>query len=103
MSTDPRAGRPAESRDLIDVPRVVLSYYTDHPDPGEAPITLPASGVEETRVACAPAGPAGPSTTPSATSTGARARRSRAGTLVTTGSSDPGRGWFNRLPIECRG
>src|SRR3712207_1070831 len=36
MSTDPRAGRPAESRDLIDVPRVVLSYYTEHPDPGEA-------------------------------------------------------------------
>ncbi len=36
MSTDPRAGQPAESRDLIDVPRVVLSYYTEHPDPGEA-------------------------------------------------------------------
>ncbi len=36
MSTDSRAGRLAESRDLIDVPRVVLSYYTDHPDPGEA-------------------------------------------------------------------
>jgi phosphoglucomutase len=35
MSTDPRAGQPAESRDLIDVPRVVLSYYTEHPDPGE--------------------------------------------------------------------
>ncbi len=36
MSTDPRAGQPAEPRDLIDVPRVVLSYYTEHPDPGEA-------------------------------------------------------------------
>jgi phosphoglucomutase len=36
MSTDPRAGRPAESSDLIDVPRVVLAYYTEHPDPGEA-------------------------------------------------------------------
>jgi phosphoglucomutase len=33
MSTDPRAGQPAEPRDLIDVPRVVLSYYTGHPDP----------------------------------------------------------------------
>src|SRR3954469_22823707 len=33
MSVDPRAGTPAESRDRIDVPRVVLSYYTDHPDP----------------------------------------------------------------------
>ncbi len=36
MSTDPRAGRPAESSDLIDVPRVVLAYYTEHPDAGEA-------------------------------------------------------------------
>jgi len=33
MSVDPRAGKPAESRDAIDVPRVVLSYYTGHPDP----------------------------------------------------------------------
>jgi len=33
MSADPRAGKPAEPRDLIDVPRVVSRYYTDHPDP----------------------------------------------------------------------
>jgi phosphoglucomutase len=33
MSVDPRAGRPAEARDAIDVPRVILSYYTEHPDP----------------------------------------------------------------------
>src|SRR3982751_5651126 len=33
MSADPRAGTPAESRDLIDVPRVVSRYYTEHPDP----------------------------------------------------------------------
>jgi phosphoglucomutase len=33
MSVHPRAGTPAESRDKIDVPRVVLSYYTGHPDP----------------------------------------------------------------------
>src|SRR3954451_18148423 len=33
MSVDPRAGKPAESRDLIDVPRVVARYYTEHPDP----------------------------------------------------------------------
>jgi phosphoglucomutase len=32
MSVNHRAGQPAESRDLIDVPRVVLSYYTEHPD-----------------------------------------------------------------------
>jgi phosphoglucomutase len=30
---DPRAGQPAEPRDLIDVPRVVSRYYTEHPDP----------------------------------------------------------------------
>jgi phosphoglucomutase len=36
MSVDPRAGTPAESRDTIDVPRVVLSYYTEHPDPEAA-------------------------------------------------------------------
>ena len=33
MSVHPRAGTPAEARDKIDVPRVVLSYYTGHPDP----------------------------------------------------------------------
>jgi phosphoglucomutase len=33
MSVDPRAGRPAEARDAIDVPRVIMSYYTEHPDP----------------------------------------------------------------------
>jgi phosphoglucomutase len=32
MSVNPRAGTPADSRDTIDVPRVVLSYYTEHPD-----------------------------------------------------------------------
>jgi phosphoglucomutase len=33
MSVNPRAGTPADSRDFINVPRVVLSYYTEHPDP----------------------------------------------------------------------
>jgi phosphoglucomutase len=33
MSVHPRAGTPADFRDKIDVPRVVLSYYTGHPDP----------------------------------------------------------------------
>ena len=33
MSVHPRAGTPAEPGDKIDVPRVVLSYYTGHPDP----------------------------------------------------------------------
>ncbi|HEY7272553.1 MAG TPA: phosphoglucomutase (alpha-D-glucose-1,6-bisphosphate-dependent) [Actinoplanes sp.] len=32
MSVHPRAGTPAESSDLIDVPRLVLRYYTEHPD-----------------------------------------------------------------------
>jgi phosphoglucomutase len=33
MSVHPRAGRPAEPGDLIDVPRVVTAYYAEHPDP----------------------------------------------------------------------
>jgi phosphoglucomutase len=36
MSVHPRAGTPADSRDVVDVPRVVLSYYTEHPDPAVA-------------------------------------------------------------------
>jgi len=32
----PRAGRPAEAADLIDVPRLVTAYYTGHPDPSVA-------------------------------------------------------------------
>ena len=36
MSVHPRAGTPADSRDTIDVPRVVLSYYIGHPDPAIA-------------------------------------------------------------------
>ncbi|MDR2986616.1 MAG: phosphoglucomutase (alpha-D-glucose-1,6-bisphosphate-dependent) [Nocardiopsaceae bacterium] len=30
-----RAGRPAARQDLIDVPKLVTSYYALHPDPGE--------------------------------------------------------------------
>ncbi len=33
MSVDPRAGKPAEQHDRIDVPRVISRYYTAHPDP----------------------------------------------------------------------
>jgi phosphoglucomutase len=33
MSVDPRAGTAAEPSDLIDVPRVISRYYTEHPDP----------------------------------------------------------------------
>ncbi|GAA2705448.1 MULTISPECIES: phosphoglucomutase (alpha-D-glucose-1,6-bisphosphate-dependent) [Actinoplanes] len=36
MSVHSRAGRPAEPSDLIDVPKVVSRYYTEHPDPAEA-------------------------------------------------------------------
>ncbi|MEU4695424.1 phosphoglucomutase (alpha-D-glucose-1,6-bisphosphate-dependent) [Actinoplanes sp. NPDC023714] len=36
MSTHPRAGKPAEPADLIDVPKVVSRYYTEHPDPSQA-------------------------------------------------------------------
>src|SRR5689334_7397554 len=33
--TDPRAGRPAEPGDLIDVAALVTAYYTLEPDPAE--------------------------------------------------------------------
>ncbi|HET9517421.1 MAG TPA: phosphoglucomutase, alpha-D-glucose phosphate-specific, partial [Actinoplanes sp.] len=35
MSVHPRAGTPADARDTIDVPRVVMAYYTEHPDPSD--------------------------------------------------------------------
>jgi phosphoglucomutase len=33
--TDPRAGQPAEPRDLVDVPHLVTSYYSTRPDPAD--------------------------------------------------------------------
>jgi phosphoglucomutase len=32
MSVHPRAGQPAESADLVDVPRLITAYYAEHPD-----------------------------------------------------------------------
>jgi phosphoglucomutase len=31
----PRAGQPAEAADLVNVPRLLAAYYTEHPDPAE--------------------------------------------------------------------
>ena len=31
----PRAGKPAEAADLVNVPRLLAAYYTEAPDPGE--------------------------------------------------------------------
>jgi phosphoglucomutase len=33
--TDPRAGQPAATEDLVDVAKLVTAYYTVHPDPGD--------------------------------------------------------------------
>ena len=33
MPIDPRAGQPAAPSDLVDVPRLVTAYYSEHPDP----------------------------------------------------------------------
>ncbi|MBN2371505.1 MAG: alpha-D-glucose phosphate-specific phosphoglucomutase [Vicinamibacteria bacterium] len=33
MSVHPRAGQPAEWRDLTDVPRLIAAFYTERPDP----------------------------------------------------------------------
>ncbi|GLW28490.1 phosphoglucomutase (alpha-D-glucose-1,6-bisphosphate-dependent) [Actinoplanes regularis] len=35
MSVHPRAGKPAEPSDLIDVPKVISRYYTEHPEGAE--------------------------------------------------------------------
>ncbi|MDQ2844374.1 MAG: phosphoglucomutase (alpha-D-glucose-1,6-bisphosphate-dependent) [Acidobacteriota bacterium] len=35
MATDKRAGKPADPSQLINVPRLIASYYTIKPDPGE--------------------------------------------------------------------
>jgi phosphoglucomutase len=35
MAAHPRAGRPAEPADLVDVARLVTAYYAEHPDPSE--------------------------------------------------------------------
>ncbi|MFB9446432.1 alpha-D-glucose phosphate-specific phosphoglucomutase [Dactylosporangium vinaceum] len=35
MSVHPRAGQPAERSDLVDVPRLITSYYAVHPDPAD--------------------------------------------------------------------
>src|SRR5579884_3552189 len=36
MSIDPRAGKPADPVQLVNIPRLVASYYTIKPDPVEA-------------------------------------------------------------------
>jgi phosphoglucomutase len=33
MSTHPRAGQPAEARELVDVQKLIAAYYDIHPDP----------------------------------------------------------------------
>ncbi|MGI5241467.1 phosphoglucomutase (alpha-D-glucose-1,6-bisphosphate-dependent) [Dactylosporangium sp. CA-139066] len=35
MSVHPRAGQPAQPADLVDVPRLITSYYAVHPDPAD--------------------------------------------------------------------
>ncbi|GAA2384199.1 phosphoglucomutase (alpha-D-glucose-1,6-bisphosphate-dependent) [Dactylosporangium salmoneum] len=35
MSVHPRAGQPAQRSDLVDVPRLITSYYAVHPDPSD--------------------------------------------------------------------
>ena len=33
MPTSSRAGQPAQPSDLVDVPRLVTAYFSEHPDP----------------------------------------------------------------------
>ena len=36
MGTHPNAGKPADPKDLVNVPRLVAAYYTGNPDPSES-------------------------------------------------------------------
>jgi phosphoglucomutase len=36
VGTHPNAGKPADPKDLVDVPRLVAAYYTGNPDPSES-------------------------------------------------------------------
>ncbi|MCC6169347.1 MAG: alpha-D-glucose phosphate-specific phosphoglucomutase [Caldilineaceae bacterium] len=44
MSVDPCAGRPAPHDMLVNVPRLVSAYYTEHPDPAAQPVSFGTSG-----------------------------------------------------------
>ena len=35
MANNPRAGQPAAPSDLVDVPRLITAYYSEHPDPSD--------------------------------------------------------------------
>ena len=35
MGTHPNAGKPADPKNLVNIPRLVAAYYTGHPDPSE--------------------------------------------------------------------
>ena len=35
MANNPRAGQPADPSDLVDVPRLITAYYSEHPDPSD--------------------------------------------------------------------
>jgi phosphoglucomutase len=44
MSVDLRAGRPAPRDMLVNVPRLISAYYTEHPDPAAQPVSFGTSG-----------------------------------------------------------
>ena len=52
--TDPRAGQPAETRDLVDVPHLVTAYFTEHPDPSlpEQRVAFGTSGHRGSSLSC---------------------------------------------------
>ncbi|WP_433199520.1 phosphoglucomutase (alpha-D-glucose-1,6-bisphosphate-dependent) [Dactylosporangium sp. CS-047395] len=51
MSVHPRAGQPAQRSDLVDVPRLITSYYAVHPDPAD-PAQQVAFGTSGHRGSC---------------------------------------------------
>jgi len=33
MQVSPKAGKPAQPADLVNVPKLITAYFTNHPDP----------------------------------------------------------------------
>jgi phosphoglucomutase len=44
MTVTPRAGQPAPRAMLVNVPRLISAYYTEHPDPAAQPVSFGTSG-----------------------------------------------------------
>jgi phosphoglucomutase len=54
MQVNPKAGKPAEAADLINVPKLITAYFTEHPDPAipEQRVSFGTSGHRGSALKC---------------------------------------------------